>query len=55
MTAVRYGLLGLAHPRAAWFTELGRWAKSAGTVPDVAQRPSSVNQAARGWARPSRA
>ena len=32
MSSPRYSLLGLARPRAAWFTELGRWA-TAGTVP----------------------
>ena len=32
MAPARYALLGLAHPRSAWFTELGRWATS-GTVP----------------------
>ena len=32
MGSPRYSLLGLARPRAAWFTELGRWA-TAGTLP----------------------
>lgn len=32
MTTARYTVLGLARPRAAWFTELGRWAAS-GSAP----------------------
>lgn len=32
MSRARYALLGLARPRAAWFTELGRWSAS-GSAP----------------------
>jgi hypothetical protein len=32
MSSPRYSLLGLARPRAAWFTELGRWS-TAGALP----------------------
>jgi hypothetical protein len=32
MAPTRYALLGLAHPRSPWFSELGRWATS-GTLP----------------------
>ncbi|MEA3217336.1 MAG: hypothetical protein QOJ19_3492, partial [Acidimicrobiia bacterium] len=32
MSSARYSLLGLARPRAPWFTDLGRWA-TAGTMP----------------------